>query len=151
MVCHDIFTNGIAYVSYNFMLNHVPVDLLPYVSLLAALYKEVDTDKRSYGDLANEIDLKTGGVGMQLNSFSVKKELGDYKVSMSIKTKVLEDNLPDALSLMEEILFTSHVTDKKRMKEILAELVSQMKWEFRTMDIQQQSTVPCPISLKLHI
>lgn len=127
VVCHDIFTNGIAYVSYNFMLNHVAVDLLPYVSLLAALYKEVDTDKHSYSDLANEIDLRTGGVGMQLNSFSVKKELGDYKVSMSIKTKVLDDNLPDALSLMEEILFTSHVTDKKRMKEILAELVSQMK------------------------
>lgn len=127
VVCHDIFTNGIAYVGYYFMLNHVSVDLLPYVSLLAALYKEVDTDKRSYGDLANEIDLKTGGVGLQLNSFGVKKELGEYKISLCIKTKVLEDNLSDALSLMEEILFTSHVTDKKRMKEILAELVSQMK------------------------
>lgn len=127
LIQHDIFTNGIAYVGYYFMLNHVPFELLPYVSLLAALYKEVDTDKRSYGDLANEIDLKTGGIGVRLNSMGVKKELGEYKVSLAISAKVLQDNLPSALELMEEILFTSHVTDKKRMKEILAELVSQMK------------------------
>lgn len=127
VVQHDIFTNGIAYVGYYFMLNQIPVDLLPYVSLLTALYKEVDTDRHSYGDLANEIDLKTGGVGLSLNSIGVKKELGEYKVSLSIKAKVLNDNLPDALALIEEILFTSHVTDRKRMKEVLAELVSQMK------------------------
>ena len=127
VVQHDIFTNGIAYVGYYFMLNKIPVELLPYVSLLTALYKEVDTERRSYGELANEIDLKTGGIGLQLNAIGVKKELGEYKVSLGIKTKVLDENLDDALALMEEILFTSLITDKKRMKEVLAELVSQMK------------------------
>lgn len=127
MVQHDIFTNGIAYVGYYFMLNKIPVELLPYVSLLTALYKEVDTEYRSYGELANEIDLKTGGIGLQLNAIGVKKEIGEYKISLGIKTKVLDENLDDALALMEEILFTSIITDKKRMKEVLAELVSQMK------------------------
>jgi hypothetical protein len=127
MVSHDIFTNGIAYVSYYFSLNHVPVKLLPYVSLLTALYKEVDTDKRDYSSLANEIDLKTGGIGFSLSSVGVPKEMGEYKASFSVKTKVLYENLPDALSLMEEIMFTSHVTDKKRLKEVLGEMYSQMK------------------------
>ncbi|MBO5469429.1 MAG: insulinase family protein [Lachnospiraceae bacterium] len=127
VVQQDIFTNGIAYISYYFMLDHVPVALLPYVSLLTALYKEVDTDQHTYGTLANEIDLKTGGIGLQLSSLGVRKELGEYKVSLAIKTKVLDENVPDALALMEEILFTSHITDKKRMKEVLAELISQMK------------------------
>ena len=127
MVKHDIFTNGIAYVGYYFMLDKVPVELLPYVSLLTALYKEVDTDKRDYGSLANEIDLKTGGIGFSLSAIGVRKELGEYKVNLGVKTKVLYENLPDALALMEEILFTSRVTDRKRMKEVLAELVSQMK------------------------
>lgn len=127
VVSHDIFTNGIAYVEYYFSLNTVPVTLLPYVSLLTALYKEVDTDRHSYGSLANEIDLKTGGIGCSLSTIGVKKELGEYKVSLGIRAKVLSENLSDALALMEEILFTSHITDKKRMKEVLAELVSQMK------------------------
>lgn len=127
MVSHDIFTNGIAYVEYYFSLNHVPVELLPYVSLLAALYKEVDTDRLSYGELANEIDLNTGGIGIKLHSIGVQKEMGEYKVGISISAKALSENLKSALSLMEEILFTSHVTDRKRMKEVLAELVSQLK------------------------
>lgn len=127
VIQHDIFTNGIAYVDYHFMLNKVPLELLPYISLLTALYKEVDTDIHSYGSLANEIDLKTGGIGISLSTFGVKKELGEYRVSFGIRTKVLYENLSDALALIEEILFTSHVTDKKRMKEVLAELVSQMK------------------------
>ena len=112
VVQQDIFTNGIAYISYYFMLDHVPVALLPYVSLLTALYKEVDTDQHTYGTLANEIDLKTGGIGLQLSSLGVRKELGEYKVSLAIKTKVLDENVPDALALMEEILFTSHITIK---------------------------------------
>ena len=127
IVSHDIFTNGIAYVEYYFSLNTVPVELLPYVSLLTALYKEVDTDRHSYGSLANEIDLKTGGIGCSVSTIGVEKELGEYKASLSIRTKVLNENLADALALMEEILFTSHIMDKKRMKEVLAELVSQMK------------------------
>ncbi len=127
VVQHDIFTNGIAYVDYHFMMNQVPVHLLPYVSLLVALYKDVDTDSRTYNELANEIDLKTGGIGLSISSIGVKPELGEYKVFLAIRTKVLNENLADALALMEEILFTSHVTDKKRMKEVLAEMVSQMK------------------------
>lgn len=126
-VWHELFTNGIAYVEYRFMLNTVSVEMLPYVSLLVALYKEVDTDSHSYGDLANEIDLKTGGVGFALSTIGVSEELGGYKVSLNVRTKVLKDNLADALALMEEILFTSHFTDKKRMREVLAEMVSQMK------------------------
>ena len=126
-ISHDIFTNGIDYLEYCFSLNHVPVELLPYVSLLTSLYKEVDTDYHSYGSLANEIDLKTGGIGCSLGTMGVRKELGDYKISLSIRTKVLHENLEDALRLMEEILYTSHVTDRKRLKEVIAELVSQLK------------------------
>ncbi len=127
VIQHDIFTNGIAYVDYHFMMNKVPVCLLPYVSLLSAIYKEVDTDNRSYNELANEIDLKTGGIGVSISSFGVKPELGEYKVFFAIRTKVLDENIEDALTLMEEIMFKSHITDKKRIKEILGEMVSQMQ------------------------
>lgn len=127
VISHDIFTNGIAYVSYDFMLNHVSLELLPYVSLLTALYKEVDTQNYSYSALANEIDLKTGGIGLSLSAIGVPEKMGGYKVSLSVKTKVLYENIDDALSLMEEILFASDITNRKRMKEVLAELTSQMK------------------------
>ena len=127
VISHDIFTNGISYFEYYFSLNTVDASLLPYVSLLSALYKEVDTDKHSYASLANAIDLMTGGIGVNVSTIGVREELGGYKIGLSVRTKALHENLSDALALMEEILFTSHVTDKKRMKEILAEMTSQMK------------------------
>ncbi len=127
LICHDIFTNGIDYVEYYLSLDHVPLDLLPYVSLLASLYREVDTDAHSYADLANEIDLKTGGIGFSVSVMGLKEELGEYRLGLSVRAKALHENLADAFALMEEILFTSHITDRKRLKEILAEQVSQLK------------------------
>lgn len=124
---HDIFTNGIDYVTYHFDLTHVDMELVQYVSLLTALYKEVDTDSRDYRSLSNEIDLKTGGIGVSTAVFGVAEEMGSYKAYLEVRTKVLHDNLADALALMEEITFTSHITDKKRMKELIAELYSQLK------------------------
>lgn len=127
VVCQDIFTNGIAYIGYHFSLKHVDLSLIPYVSLLVALYKEVDTEHYSYNELSNEIDLKTGGIGMSVSSLSVKEELGEYAIHLSVRGKALYENIGDALSLMQEILYTSKITDKKRMREVLAEIVSQMK------------------------
>jgi len=127
LIRHDIETNKIAYVGYYFMLNDIPTAMLPYVALLSNIYKEVDTKNYSYGQLANEIDIVSGGIGFSTN---VTPTIGDdtgYKVYFAAKTKALSDNLSDAFNLMEEILFTSDITNKKRLKEIIAEMSSQMK------------------------
>ncbi|MGN0438400.1 MAG: insulinase family protein [Lachnospiraceae bacterium] len=126
-VKQNIFTNGIAYITYRFDLSHIDISLLPYVSLLVALYKEVDTKNYSYNALANEIDMKTGGIGFHIATVGLEEEKGSYKIDLCVNTKTLYDNVSEALSLMKEILYTSKITDRKRMKETIAELVSQMK------------------------
>lgn len=127
VVQQEIPTNGIAYVGYHFMLDRVPLALLPYVVLLSNIYKEVDTDKRSYGELANEIDIISGGIGFSTNVMGTLNDEKGYKVYFAAKTKTLITNLPETLSLMEEIMFESDITNKKRLKEIIAEISSQMK------------------------
>lgn len=127
VVQHEIKTNGIAYVGYHFMLDKVPTALLPYISLLANIYKEVDTEKRTYGELANEIDIISGGIGFSTNVMGSLNADSGYRIYFAAKTKTLVENVPETLKLMEEILFESNITDKKRLKELLAEIVSQMK------------------------
>ena len=127
VVQHKIPTNGIAYVGYHFMLDKIPLALLPYVVLLSNIYKEVDTKNRSYGELATEIDIISGGIGFSTNVLGSLKAPAGYKVYFAAKTKTLLSNLPETLFLMEEILFESDVTNKKRLKELLAEISSQMK------------------------
>ena len=127
LIRHEIPTNGIAYVGYHFMLDKVPMAILPYVVLLANIYKEVDTNKRSYGELANEIDIISGGIGFSTNVMGSLNADSGYRIYFAAKTKTLTENLPDTLALMEEILFESDITNKKRLKELLAEITSQMK------------------------
>lgn len=127
LIQHEIPTNGIAYVGYHFMLDKVPLSLLPYVVLLTNMYKEVDTKNHSYGELANEIDIISGGIGFSTNVMGALNAESGYRIYFAAKTKTLLENLPETLGLMEEILFESDVTNKKRLKEILAEITSQLK------------------------
>lgn len=148
VISQNIFTNGIAYIGYHFDLKHVDLSLLQYVSLLVALYKEVDTKNYTYNGLANEIDMKTGGIGFHISGVGLKEEAGAYQIQLTVNTKVLYENIPDALSLMKEILYTSKVTDRKRMKEVFAEMVSQMKVGIQEAGHLSMSARACSYSSK---
>ena len=57
-----------------------------------------------------------------MNNFYGRVEDPDkYHVTLELKSKVLYENIPTAIQLMEEIILTSDFTDEKRLKEILAE------------------------------
>ncbi len=129
VVNHQVPSNGIAYVGYYFMLDKVPLSKLPYVVLLANIFKEVDTEKHSYGELANEIDIISGGIGFSTNVIPSLKAESGYRLYFAAKTKTLVENLPETLALVEEILFDSDITNKKRVKELISEINSQMKMD----------------------
>ena len=129
VINHQVPSNGIAYVGYYFMLDKVPLSKLPYVVLLANIFKEVDTEKHSYGELANEIDIISGGIGFSTNVIPSLKAESGYRLYFAAKTKTLVENLPETLALVEEILFDSDITNKKRVKELISEINSQMKMD----------------------
>ncbi len=126
VVSHDIFTNGISYVSFNFDLADIDSADYPYISLLSNVLRYVDTENYSYNELNSEIDYYTGGIGFT-TVVTDKPKLGEYLFQFVVNFKVLHEYVDKAFSLMEEILFTSKLTDKKRLKEIIAEGREDMK------------------------
>ena len=48
------------------------------------------------------------------------KDKDDYQVKFEVRTKALYDKLPEAATLMKEMLFTSNIDDEKRLYEIIA-------------------------------
>ncbi|MDD6327991.1 MAG: insulinase family protein, partial [Lachnospiraceae bacterium] len=128
IVSHDIFTNGISYLNLNFDVTDLEKDKLPIVSLLTEIFKYVDTANYSYNELANEINLHTGGIGFSTSVVN-GKEKDSYHVQFLVNVKMLDEKLDKGMELVEEILFTSKLDDKKRLKEILAELSAEMKME----------------------
>ena len=133
-VFHEIDTNGIGYVDILFDLSSVPEEYLPYVGILQAVLGIIDTENYEYGELFNEINIHTGGIGTSLelypNVTNVREK--EFKATFEIKAKALYDKLPVAFAMMKEILTKSKLSDEKRLKEILAMTSSRLLMRFQS-------------------
>ena len=125
-VVHDYHTNGIVYFTFCFDISELPEELIQYPTLLVDLYRFVDTEHFTYNDLAMETNLKIGGVSFStgINSLVWKKEA--YRPYFNIRMKCMEDQVHDGMDLIKEILLTSRLDDKKRIKEIISEIHTKM-------------------------
>lgn len=124
---HEISTNKIAYFNLYFDSLDVPADKVKYLSLLEEVLGKIDTEKYKYEDLANEINIKTGDISF-VNSIFVDKNTSDkYYPKFTIKSKVLQDKIEDALKVIDQIMFHSIFENKKRLKDIIQEIKSRME------------------------
>lgn len=124
---HSIFTNGIAYLRLIFSLEEISEEYFEYIGLLKAVLGLLNTKNYSYGELYNEINIKTGGMSVVNNTYSRLDNLDSCKVTMELKTKVLYGQVKDAFELLEEIMFSSDFTDKKRLYELIAQSKSKLQ------------------------
>jgi len=124
---HNIQTNGIGYIRLIFDAANIPAELFSYVGILKNVLGYVDTDKYSYGELCNEINIHTGDIVSSVNTYVNAKKLDEYKLTFELKTKAMYDELPAAFELMAEIMTASRLEDESRILEILEELKSVMQ------------------------
>ncbi len=127
---HDIFTNGISYVKLLFDIGDIPKELFPYVALYKAVLGLMNTERYSYGDLFNEINLQTGGISTGTMTYTNSKNLDEYRIMFEIKTKVLHENLDRAFELMQEMMLHTIFDDEKRLHEIISEARSRVQASF---------------------
>ncbi|MCR5300971.1 MAG: insulinase family protein [Lachnospiraceae bacterium] len=123
---HDIFTNGIGYLTVAFDLKAVPVELIPYVGILKSVLGLVNTANYSYADLANEIFLNSGGISATTSIYNDVDASGSFLHYFEIKAKILYDRLPFAFDMISEIVYTSDLGDKKRLRELIGMLKSRL-------------------------
>lgn len=127
LLYHPVFTNGVSYARIAFDIRDMDVTMLPYAGLLKNVLGLVDTENYSYGELFNEIHLKTGGISFQIASYTDAQNSEAFKMMFEVKAKALYGNTGDMAGLLKEILFTSRLEDEKRLKEILGEMKSRMQ------------------------
>ena len=134
VIFHEIETNGIGYVDVLFDLSGVTEDMLPYVGILQSVLGIIDTNHYEYGELFNEINVHTGGIGTSLELYSDVTNIREkaFKATFEIKAKALYSKLPVAFDMMREILTESRLHDTKRLREILAMVKSRLLMKFQT-------------------
>ena len=126
MLCHDVETNGIAYFSLMFDVTDIPTHLLPYMGLMKAVLGYVDTEHYTFPELANEINLHTGGIFSNIGSYAHVKN-GTVSLKYEIKAKTLYKEIPKTLEIIREILTSSNYFKQERLYEILAQLKSRLQ------------------------
>ena len=131
-VFHEIETNGIGYLDLMFDLSDVPEKDLPMVGLLQAVLGIIDTEHYEYGELFNEINRHTGGIGTSLELYTdvTKVKEKEFRATFEIKGKALYPKLDVLFAMMREILMESKLGDEKRLKEILSMLKTRLQTSF---------------------
>ena len=134
VIFHEIETNGIGYVSVLFDISGVREELLPYVGILQSALGIIDTENYGYGELFNEINMHTGGIGTSLELYTDVTNIREkaFKATFEIKGKSLYGKLSVVFAMMSEILTASRLSDTKRLKEILAMLKSRLLMRFQS-------------------
>lgn len=125
VIHNPIFTNKIFYTSFEFCLRGFTEEQISFASLLTYLYRYMDTKKRSYYELSSEINIETGGISTGVSVYTTKNR--ETVVYFDIGGKALEEKSNELIRLMEEIIFDTSFTDKKRLKEILEETKSRIQ------------------------
>ncbi len=127
ILTHPMFTNKIGYVNLLFDSTTVEQELLPYIGLLAGVIGKVSTNKLSYGDLSNEININTGGIDYSVDAYTEKDSDEKYYPKFVVKSRALSDKMPKLFEILGEIIGHTKFDDKKRLKEIIREMKSRLE------------------------
>jgi Predicted Zn-dependent peptidases, insulinase-like len=127
VLSHPLFTNGIAYLNLLFDTTSVRQEMIPYIGLLAEVIGKIDTEKYSYGSLANQINIHTGGIRLRSEVYTEKGNDSLYYPKITVRSKALIDRMPKLTELIGEMVGHSKFEDKKRLKEIIMEVKSRIE------------------------
>ena len=126
LLFHNIFSNNISYVDFLFDVGIIDEELIPYITLLADIIGDVDTNSYTYSEISNEIYINTGGIDL---STAVYVENGNDKVfypKFIIGGKAIGEKTITLLELIKELTTSSKLEDKKRIKELLQQIKSRL-------------------------
>lgn len=124
---HDIYTNKIAYINLLFDASIMEEKYIPYVGLLGNILGELDTEKRSYSELITEIYKNTGGITFENEIYTEKDNVEAYHPKFIIKSKVISENIPALLGLINEIITCTKFDNISRIKQIIQEVKSKLQ------------------------
>lgn len=124
---HELFTGGIGYLQILFDLDGMNAEEIQYASLLRVLLGMVNTEHYTYSELADEIGINCGGLSAGIGSYDNCLDYDQFTGVFELGTKVRTDKLDFVFRMFQEIVFTSDLTDKKRIAEVIAQVSSRMQ------------------------
>ena len=116
-IYHVLDTNKIAYLRMFFDVSSLPIEDLPYLSLLRNLYLNVKTSKHDVTSLNKLINIYLGDLSMGQAITSKTKDDASYYFKVSVSSLV--ENVSYIPEILNEVLLHSKFTKKEMMTMLL--------------------------------
>ena len=125
ILLYPVDSKGVLYLRLLFNTRDFSGEELSYLSVLSTAFGYMDTDHYRFQDLNSEIYLHSGGFSTDITSYPDFQDKNKYTGVFSLVFKFLEGEMQQGLGYLEEILFHTHLSDEKRLSEILLEIKSR--------------------------
>jgi len=120
------FTNNIIYCDLYFDMNTLPKELIPYASLLSNILTSLNTEKYTYGELNQLLNINTGGFYTSLNTYLESQDDNKMIAKFGVSSKVINTGSTKMFELVAEILNHTKYIDTERLKAVLVRQQSQL-------------------------
>lgn len=106
---------------------------IPYIGVLASLITYLETKSYTHLEIDQVINTHLGGIGCAINAYADIEDGARYKPLFKITAKLLLREMPQYVSIMEEILNSTKFTAKSKIKEILGSIKYEMERSFSSV------------------
>ncbi len=115
---HDLFTNGIVYLSVGFNLQALPQEYLTLAGLFGPALLSMGTEKEDFVKLSQRIGRKTGGISP--GSFISANQKDDEGTAwFFLSGKATMEQTQDLLDILSDVLLTANLDNQERFRQIV--------------------------------
>ncbi len=118
---YDRPTGGIFYLASAAGAGELPAELIPLVPFFCYCLPKLGTAKRGYVEMAQRIDLYTGGLGLSAAARTRYTEAGHCLPFVALNTKCLSRNVEPMFDLVRELAAEPDFSDSERLQRLLSE------------------------------
>ena len=129
-------TNGIVYLNLYFKADVIPQELVPYAYLFSDIMGLVDTEKSTYEDMTNRVNMHTGGISFSMENLTLDGKADSLQPVFKVSAKAFMRKLPELADIIGEILNETRLEDKKRLLELLQQNRSEFELEMLQSPVQ---------------
>ncbi len=122
---HPVLSNGIGYLELLFDVTDLSLEKIHYLGLLKSLLGYMDTEHYSYGELFNEINANSGGFSCGVQIFERDDYEDGFRPMFAVRGKALYSQMEFLFGMIREVLLTTKLSDKSRLREIVSEVKSR--------------------------
>ena len=118
-------TNRITYLRLLFDVSDMKEEELPLFGVLTSVMCMMDTEKYTYQELSQEVNIYTGGIAVQPTIYGDAEDEDSFCLNFEIFTKTMPEQLAKGLEFMKEILTKTCYQDQKRLRDLIGQIRSR--------------------------